>query len=226
MTDKTLWTATAEGIACREAFEVGQGQPRFNAKFNPTTELYHDDDGIGPAYFATNIEWDAWSKAWQAARSFARKSAVAAGEPITLAYREEADWIEAVMTLADDERLDGEASSEGKAECRAELRRLLNVRPNRMPDYPHSPAPSASSVPGAIYQIELDSVTYEDVSREKYERAFPGARRIVYVGCADAPSDARDAARWRYAVKHWLDEHIATKQADEAIAAIAPTEKT
>ncbi|MFM0141798.1 hypothetical protein [Paraburkholderia sp. RL18-085-BIA-A] len=28
----------------------------------------------------------------------------------------------------------------------------------------------------------------------------------------------KDAARWRYAVKYWLDEHIATKQADEAIA--------
>jgi hypothetical protein len=37
---------------------------------------------------------------------------------------------------------------------------------------------------------------------------------------ADAERDAlaKDAARWRYAVKHWLDEHIATKQADEAIA--------
>jgi uncharacterized coiled-coil protein SlyX len=33
--------------------------------------------------------------------------------------------------------------------------------------------------------------------------------------------NAQDAARWRYAVRHWLDEHIATKQADEAIAALS-----
>jgi hypothetical protein len=67
------------------------------------------------------------------------QSAVAA-TPTTTAYTEEANWIEAVMTLADDERLDGEASSDSKSECRAELRRLLNRRPNRMPNYPHTDA--------------------------------------------------------------------------------------
>jgi hypothetical protein len=37
---------------------------------------------------------------------------------------------------------------------------------------------------------------------------------------ADTERDAlaQDAARWRYAVKYWLDEHIATKQADEALS--------
>lgn len=45
-----------------------------------------------------------------------------------------------------------------------------------------------------------------------FARAIEAARAT-----AEQSTDAQDAARWRYAVKHWLDEHIATKQADAAI---------
>jgi hypothetical protein len=48
---------------------------------------------------------------------------------------------------------------------------------------------------------------------------------VVYATRDAVPRDAQDAARWRYAVKHWLEEHSATKLADEAIAASAPKEK-
>ncbi|MEK6290817.1 MAG: hypothetical protein V4793_05400 [Paraburkholderia tropica] len=67
MDTKKLWSATPAGIACREAFEAEQGRPRFNTRFNPTTEQYHDDHGIGPLDFATNVEWDLWRKSWLAA---------------------------------------------------------------------------------------------------------------------------------------------------------------
>jgi hypothetical protein len=75
LTDETLWTATAEGIACREAFQAEKGRPRFNVQFNPTTERYHDDNGIGPACFATNVEWDLWRTSWRAALLSASKPA-------------------------------------------------------------------------------------------------------------------------------------------------------
>ena len=63
-----VWTATADGSACRTAFEHGRSFG-MGVEFNPTTEHYHRDNGIGHFDAYHDGEWRAWCKAWQAARA-------------------------------------------------------------------------------------------------------------------------------------------------------------
>lgn len=63
---------------------------------------------------------------------------------------------------------------------------------------------------------------YASAQSEGFRKDADLSLRALYEdACIQANKNAQDAARWRYAVKHWLDEHIATKQADEAIVALS-----
>jgi hypothetical protein len=69
------------------------------------------------------------------------------------------------------------------------------------------------------YQLEM---RLNDASAQSEGLSADLSLRALYEdACIKANKNAQDAARWRYAVRHWLDEHIATKQADEAIAALS-----
>jgi hypothetical protein len=69
------------------------------------------------------------------------------------------------------------------------------------------------------YQLEM---RLNDASAQSEGLSADLSLRALYEdACIQANKNSQDAARWRYAVRHWLDEHIATKQADEAIAALS-----
>jgi hypothetical protein len=59
---------------------------------------------------------------------------------------------------------------------------------------------------------------YKNTNTYLVAYGFKSALKYAAPLAESAEQDRIDAERWRYAVKHWLDEHIATKQADEAIA--------
>lgn len=63
-----VWTATSDGSVCRAAFERGRSFG-MGVAFNQTTEHYHRDNGIGHFDAYHDGEWQAWRKAWQAARA-------------------------------------------------------------------------------------------------------------------------------------------------------------
>lgn len=71
--ERAVWTATDDGMACRLAFEDGRDF-RLGVAFNPTTEHYQRDDGIGYLDVYHDGEWQAWRKAWQAARAASPQS--------------------------------------------------------------------------------------------------------------------------------------------------------
>jgi hypothetical protein len=88
---------------------------------------------------------------------------------------------------------------------------LKNRKDGYVPIYATPPAPLAQSA-------EQDFESVWEKARVMDETTKTMARFIWNSARQSAEQDRIDAERWRYAVKHWLDEHIATKQADEAIA--------
>jgi hypothetical protein len=105
-----VWTATDDGIACRRAFEDGRSF-LFAVAFNPTTEHYHRDNGIGHFDAYHDGEWQMWRKAWQAARAHTASEPKALTDEQKAAITQAADvmgangfhWVEETLRLVLDE---------------------------------------------------------------------------------------------------------------------------
>lgn len=81
-----VWTATEDGSACRAAFEHGRSFG-MGVEFNLTTEHYHRDNGIGHFDAYHDGEWQAWRKAWQAARAAQPQATTDAAQDVLDAKR-------------------------------------------------------------------------------------------------------------------------------------------